>query len=65
MTKIINFRYTNSLDNKGIILTGEEDESFDSEKEALGGAQSLIDETPDNGDVYVWEDSSDKWHVGW
>lgn len=65
MAKIINFGYTSHLDNKGVILIGEEDELFETENAALESAQFLIDEAPDDGDVYVWEDSEDKWHVGW
>lgn len=65
MAKIINLGYTSSLDNKGIILTGKDDESFETEKDALESARFLINENPDGSDIYVWQDSDDNWNVGW
>jgi len=53
------------LDNKGIILTGEEDELHNSEQAAKNQALLLINEAPDGDDVFIWEDAEDKWHVGW
>lgn len=65
MAKIINLGYTSSLDNKGIILTGEEDELHNTEESAKDQAQLLADEGFGDDPIYIWEDTEDKWHVGW
>ena len=67
MAKIINLGYTSSLDNKGIILTGEEGELHATEEEAKDQALLLANEDPsdDPAPIYIWEDTEDKWHVGW
>jgi len=65
MAKIINLGYTSSLDNKNIILTGEEDELHNTEESAKAQAQLLADEDLSDDHIYIWEDAEDKWHVGW
>ena len=60
MGKIIELGYTNSLDNKGVILTGECDEVFDDISLAMDEAEALSD----GDNVYVWEDD-EGYHVGW